>query len=110
VKVDSIFDPDGPYQLNRQNRIRLVNYAAEMPTPPKTEIESQVRQWIKRNKKENCRLEFKQRIDLSTAGAKAEFIRDVIALANSEGECPRNDSHLVVGFRNGKCYDIQWVW
>ena len=49
--------------------------------------------WIKKNKKEDSRLEFKLRIDLGTPAAKAEFIRDVIALANSEGEYPRKAGH-----------------
>jgi len=78
-----------------------------MAAPAKTGIEPQVRQWIRKNKKENSRLEFKQRIDLSTAGAKAEFVRDMIALANSEGEFPRDDGYLVVGFKNGKRFDVR---
>jgi hypothetical protein len=64
----------------------------------KTELDVQVRDWIKKNAKENRRLEFKQRIELSTIGAKTESIRDVIALANSEGEAPRDDGHLVIRF------------
>jgi len=71
------------------------------------EIEDKIRLWMKKSKKENSRLEFKLKIDLSTIGAKAEFIRDVIALANSEGEYPRSDGYLVIGFRNGKYFDIQ---
>jgi hypothetical protein len=78
-----------------------------MGSPAKNGIEIQIRRWLRTNKKENSRLEFKQRIDLSTAGAKAEFIRDVIALANSEGESPREHGHLVVGFRNGRWFDIR---
>jgi hypothetical protein len=78
-----------------------------MGSPAKEGIEVEIRHWLRINKKENSRLEFKQRIDLSTAGAKAEFIRDVIALANSEGESPREHGHLVVGFRNGRWFDIR---
>jgi len=79
-----------------------------MAAPTQTDIESQVRLWIKKNKKENSRLEFKLRIDLGTPGAKAEFIRDVIALANSEGEYPRNEGYLVVGAKNGSLsYDCR---
>jgi hypothetical protein len=78
-----------------------------MAAPNLTELESQIRLWIKRNKKEDSRLEFKRRIDLSTADAKAEFIRDVIALANSEGEYPRKNGHLVVGVKDGRYHDIQ---
>src|SRR5438128_257971 len=78
-----------------------------MASRVKKESETQVWLWIKKNKKEDSRLEFKLRIDLSTPGAKAEFIRDVIALANSEGEYPRKEGHLVVGFKNGRRHDIQ---
>lgn len=70
-----------------------------------SKLEADIRRWIKKNKKEDKRLEFKQRVDLSAKGAKAEFIRDVIALANSDGECPREDGHLVLGFNNGKIFD-----
>jgi hypothetical protein len=71
-----------------------------------TALELQVRKWIKQNTQENGRLEFKQRVELASVGARAEFVRDVIALANSEGEFPRSDGHLVIGFRDGKCHDI----
>jgi hypothetical protein len=77
-----------------------------MPAPITTDLESQIRLWIKNNKKENSRLEFKLKVDLSTPGAKAEFIRDVIALANSEGEVPRDDGYLVIGFKDGRYHDI----
>ena len=68
---------------------------------------SQIRKWIKENRKESKRLEFKKRIELTTSGGKAEFVRDVLSLANSEGECPREDGYLVIGFRDGKCHDVQ---
>jgi hypothetical protein len=71
------------------------------------EIEDKIRLWMKKNKRENSRLEFKLKVDLSTIGAKAKFIGDVIALANSEGEYPRSDGYLIIGFRNGECFDIQ---
>lgn len=77
-----------------------------MSTRTKTEIETQVRQWMKRNRKENSRLEFKQRVDTASLDSKAEFIRDVIALANSEGENPRANGHLVIGFRDGKRFNV----
>jgi len=77
-----------------------------MPPRDKTGIEAQVRQWMKDVKRENSRLEFKLLIDVSTIGKKAEFIRDVIALANSEGEYPRENGLLVVGFKNGKYQDV----
>ena len=85
----------------------MLEYAVQMTAPAQPELESQVRLWIKTNKKEDSRLEFKRRIDISTAIAKAEFIRDVIALANSEGESPRKEGHLVVGVKNGQYHDIQ---
>jgi GNAT superfamily N-acetyltransferase len=69
-------------------------------------IADQVRQWMTENKKENSRLEFKLLIDLTTVGSKAEFVRDVISLANSEGESPRADGLLVIGYRNGKYQDV----
>lgn len=78
-----------------------------MPAPTQTALENQIRLWIKQNKKENSRLEFKWQVDVSTPDDKAEFIRDVMALANSEGEYPRKEGYLVVGVRNGKCHDIQ---
>lgn len=69
-------------------------------------LEKNVRGWIRKNVKENSRLEFKLRVALDTAGAKAEFIKDVIALANSEGEFPRTQGHLVIGFNDGTRHDI----
>jgi hypothetical protein len=86
--------------------LRSLEYAVQMVEPRKAALEAQVRLWIKKKKKENGRLEFKLRVDLSTPRAKAEFIRDVIALANSEGENPREDAHLVIGFSDGKHHDI----
>jgi predicted GNAT family N-acyltransferase len=84
-----------------------LEYAVSMAEPNQSDTESQVRVWIKKHKKENSRLEFKLKVDLSTPGAKAEFIRDVIALANSEGENPRSEAHLVIGFKSGKFHDIK---
>ena len=84
----------------------MLEYAFKMAARAKTDLEIQVRKWITQNPKENSRLEFKQRIDHSNPAVKAEFIRDVIALANSEGEFPRHDGYLVIGFRDGKCHDI----
>lgn len=69
-------------------------------------VEDKVRGWIENNSKENSRLEFKKLIPLDKAGAKAEFIRDVIALANSEGEFPRAEGYLVIGCKDGKRYDV----
>jgi hypothetical protein len=77
-----------------------------MADSAKTDLEAKVRGWTKRNRKENSRLEFKLRIPLNEAGAKAEFVRDVIALANSNGEFPRGDGHLVIGFREGQFHDV----
>lgn len=72
----------------------------------KSQLSDKTRRWIKQRKKEDQRLEFKKRIDLSTPATKAEFIRDVIALANSGGEYPREEGYLVVGVKDGKCFDI----
>jgi hypothetical protein len=76
-----------------------------MTTSP--DLARQVWRWIEEDKKEDDRLEFKLKIELRTAGAKAEFIRDVLALANSGGECPRSEAYLVIGFRMGRLQDIR---
>jgi hypothetical protein len=86
--------------------LKSLEYAVQMVELVKADLETQAWLWTKKNKKENSRLEFKLKIDLNSPGAKAEFIRDVIALANSEGENPREDAHLVIGFREGQNYDI----
>jgi predicted HTH transcriptional regulator len=74
---------------------------------PLKDLEEQIRLWITQNVKENSRLEFKLRIDQTMPGAKAEFIKDVIALANSEGEYPREAAHLVIGFNDGHIHDVR---
>lgn len=71
----------------------------------KIDLERQVRLWIERNEKESSRLEFKLKLEISTPGGKAEFIRDVIALANSEADSAREDGHLVIGFKDGRFHD-----
>jgi len=73
-----------------------------MAEPINPDLESQVKLWIKKNAKESSRLEFKLKVEIGAPGGKAEFIRDVIALANSEGETPREDGHLVIGFKDGR--------
>jgi hypothetical protein len=76
-----------------------------MAEPIKVDLERQIRLWIKKNEKESSRLEFKLRIEIGTPGGKAEFIRDVLSLANSEGEAPRVDGFLVIGFKDGRVHD-----
>ncbi len=76
-----------------------------MAEPIKIDLERQLRHWIKKNEKESSRLEFKLRIEVGTPGGKAEFIRDVLSLANSEGEAPRDDGFLIIGFKNGRIHD-----
>jgi hypothetical protein len=83
-------------------RREACNYAVEMTEPIKTDLEGQASLWIKKNAKESSRLEFKLKLEIGTPGGKAEFIRDVIALANSEGETPREDGYLVIGFKDGR--------
>lgn len=68
--------------------------------------QANIRKWIKQHKKEGQRIEFKKRIALTTPEAKAEFIRDVISLANSNGEYPRDDGHLIIGVKDGEFFDI----
>lgn len=62
---------------------------------------------LKRNAKETARLEYKREVDVSDRTRKAEFVRDVIALANSEGEIPRKPGHLVLGFLDGEFFDVR---
>ncbi len=80
-----------------------------MALPEPSEIVQLVRGWLEANQKEDRRLEFKLRISLSKSdvGARAEFIRDVISLANSEGEFPREPGFLVIGFKNGQYQDVR---
>jgi hypothetical protein len=85
--------------------VRPLEYAVAMAAPPNTDLENQLRLWIKKNEKESSRLEFKLKLEVSNPGRKAEFIRDVIALANSEGEAPREEGHLVIGFSEGRFHD-----
>lgn len=101
-------------ELNRVARafrgidsIICLEYAVGMIELARSDLENHIRLWIKENRKENSRLEFKAKIDTSTPAAKAEFIRDVIALANSEGERPRAEGYLVIGVRNGQYCDIE---
>ena len=76
-----------------------------MAEPTKIDLERRLRLWIEKNEKESSRLEFKLKLQISTPGGKAEFIRDVMALANSEGEAPREEGHLVIGFKDGRFHD-----
>jgi hypothetical protein len=82
-----------------------LQYAVEMAEPIKTDLESQVRLWVTKKAKESPCLEFKLKLEISTPGGKAEFIRDVIALANSESETPREKGHLIIGFKEGRFHD-----
>jgi hypothetical protein len=70
-------------------------------------LEEQIQIWIRKNVKATSRLEFKLRIELTTPAGKAEFIKDVIALANSGGEYPRDDTYLVIGFNDGQIQDVR---
>jgi hypothetical protein len=78
-----------------------------MALPKPSEIEILLRGWLTSNQKEDARLEFKLCVVLSIVGAKAEFIRDVLSLANSEGESNRGCGYLVIGFRDGEYYDVR---
>lgn len=44
-----------------------------MAEPTKTDLESQVRLWIKKKAKETCRIEFKLRVEITTPGGKADL-------------------------------------
>jgi hypothetical protein len=104
------FDIIRPFRHDRPDAVMdwsaPLEYAVQMVERTKNDLASHVRSWIRLNPKENSRLEFKLRVDLSTPGARAEFIKDVIALANSEGEAPRIEAHLVIGFKKGECRDV----
>ena len=76
-----------------------------MAEPTKIDLERRLRLWIEKKEKESSHLEFKLKLEISTPGGKAEFIRDVMALANSEGEAPREEGHLVIGFKDGQFHD-----
>jgi GNAT superfamily N-acetyltransferase len=99
--------------VNQQARVTLVavdsaralEYAVAMANPSNTDLESNLRRWIKKKEKESSRLEFKLKLEISNPGGKAEFVRDVIALANSGGEAPRDEGHLVIGFSEGRFHD-----
>src|SRR5208282_6613867 len=100
-----IMSAEESYRRASVNLSMPLQYAVRMTAP--LDLESQIWLWIKQNKKEGGRLEFKLRIDLSTPGSKAEFIRDIIALANSDGEHPRREGYLVIGFRNTQRHDVK---
>jgi hypothetical protein len=68
--------------------LKSLEYAVQMVEPVKADLEAHVRLWIKKNKKENSRLEFKLKVDLGTPGAKAEFIRDVHRSSQFGGRKP----------------------
>jgi len=78
-----------------------------MVLPKPSEIEILLRGWLAANQKEDARLEFKLRVELSTVGGKAEFIRDMLSLTNSDGEFNRGYGYLVIGFREGEYYDVR---
>ena len=65
-----------------------------------------VLEWIRTRKKESKRIEFKACVDIIAPERKAEFIRDVISLANSEGEQPRDPGYLVIGCKDGRTFDV----
>jgi hypothetical protein len=67
---------------------------------------SKILRAIEDKAKETRRLEFKRVINVSMPSSKAEFIRDVISLANSEGEIPRESGYLVIGVKDGHSYGI----
>jgi hypothetical protein len=60
---------------------------------------------LRENQAENSRIEFKRELQLSDVERKAEFVRDIISLANSEGEIPREAGLLIVGVKDGKFVD-----
>jgi hypothetical protein len=64
-----------------------------------------VRQLLKPGKVEGPRLELKRELVLTPVAKRAEFIRDLLSLANSEGEYPRENAYLVLGVKDGMLTD-----
>lgn len=67
----------------------------------KFNVEREVKKLLGGVPTETRRVEFKLHVDLSTNDQKAEFIRDILSLANSEGESPRDPGLLIIGFKGG---------
>ena len=78
----------------------------ENPAPPKY-IRDLVFERLRLNHAENTRLEWKRQLEVSNPHQKAEFIRDILSLANSEGECPRTPGHLLIGAKDGKTFNAE---
>jgi hypothetical protein len=72
----------------------------------RNDLRIKILDYIKNDAKETARLEYKREIDISDRDNKAEFIRDVIAIANSEGELPRETGYLVLGYWHGQLFDV----
>lgn len=72
----------------------------EMCAPPE-HIRDLVFERLKINHAENARIEWKRQLVVSHLHQKAEFIRDVLSLANSEGEHPRTSGFLMIGAKDG---------
>jgi hypothetical protein len=77
-----------------------------MALSQKNPLEKKILAYLRRNAKETARLEYKREVDLSDVDRRAELIRDVISLANSEGESPRSPGYLVLGFCEGEYFDV----
>src|SRR5215813_2620477 len=80
-------------------------FASVMPDDFRKRARAIVRQLLKPGKVEGPRLELKRELVLMPAGRRAEFIRDVLSLANSEGEYPREKAYMVIGVKDGTLID-----
>jgi hypothetical protein len=67
---------------------------------------SKIEKAVLMGKKETALLEFKAKLDVRTDSGKAEFIRDVLSLANSE-EQAANTSHMLIGIKGAKFFEIE---
>jgi hypothetical protein len=64
-------------------------------------IRSLVFERLRLDHAESARIEWKSQLEISQPHQKAEFIRDILSLANSEGESPRTSGFLLIGAKDG---------
>lgn len=76
-----------------------------MPDDFRKRARAVVRLLLKPGKVEGPRLELKRELVMMPLARRAEFIRDVLSLANSEGEYPRERAYFVIGVKDGTLLD-----
>src|SRR5260370_34258943 len=60
-----------------------------------------LRETSKPGKSEGQHIELKRDLEFAPYPRRAEFIRDVLSLANSNGEHPRQRAYLIIGVKDG---------